>query len=224
MPCHPGLRSLSLSKGRVSFLELRDKFPGGGCCPHLAVVAGVVCVFTVECAPLHGEARVDSLVVVANVLAAGVFLRLFAPGVGEVAVGVRFSVVLQDPVAGTAAELGRTKFVSHADSPHPGDGESLVLGQVNHLVHRCKYHHATQAVLEILCKGVTEHGAEAEPDGEHARCIDAEVLVQVGEEFVKEDVVLVVPASPWIFCFFPGSICFSRVSVRRDEDGVLLGA
>ena len=78
-------------------------------------------------------------------------------------------------------------------------------------------------MLECLGERVRVHGAEAEARGEHARGVDAEVLVQVGEEFVKEDAVLVVPASPWIFCFFPGSICFSRVSVRRDEDGVLLG-
>ena len=69
-----------------------------------------------------------------------------------------------------------------------------------------------------------EHGAKAEPDREHARRIDAKVFVQVSQEFIEEDVVLVVPASPWIFCFFPGSICFGRVSVRSDEDGVLLGS
>ena len=79
-------------------------------------------------------------------------------------------------------------------------------------------------MLEILCECVTEHGAKAEPDGEHAGSINTEVLVQVGEEFVKEDVVLVVPASPRIAFFFPGSICFGRVSVRCHKDGIFLGA
>ena len=151
--------------------------------------------------------------------AAGVFVGRFAPSVGEVPLRIGLAVVLQDPVAGAAPKLGRAEVVAHADSSHPCDGQSLVLGHVNHLVHGREHHHATQAVLEILCERIAEHGAETEPDGEYARGVHAEVLVQVGEEFVEEEVVLVVAAPPRIFL-----AVLVGVAVRCHEDGVFLGA
>jgi len=70
-------------------LELSDEFPADVRCPQLAVFTHIPLVAAVEGAPLHGEARVDRLVVVANVVAAGVFGRLFAG-----AVGVAFGAVV----------------------------------------------------------------------------------------------------------------------------------
>ena len=125
-------------------------------------------MLAVKCAPLHREARIDGLVVVAHVLAAGVFFGLFATSVGEFSVCTGLPVILQNSVAGAAAKLWRTEVVAHADRSHPCDRQTLVLGHVDDLVHGREYHHTTQAVLEILRKGVREHSAEAEPDGEHA--------------------------------------------------------
>ena len=155
-------------EGPGLYLELRDEFPASFGCPHFAVFAGGVRVFAVECAPLHGEARIDSLVVVANVLAAGVFFGLFATSVGEFSVCTGLAVVLKNPVAGAASELWRAEVVAHADRSHPCDRQSFVLGHVNHLVHGREHHYATQAVLEVLRKRIREHGSETEPDGEHA--------------------------------------------------------
>ena len=70
-------------------------------------------------------------------------------------------------------------------------------------------------MLECLGERVRVHGAKTEARGEHARGVDAEVLVQVGEDFVEEQVVLVVTAAP-------GHVV--GVAVRCHEDGALLGA
>ena len=75
-------------------LELRDEFPARFGCPNFSIFAGVVRVLAVERAPLHGETRIDSLVVVAHMFATGVFFRLFAPGIGELSICAGLSVVL----------------------------------------------------------------------------------------------------------------------------------
>ena len=200
--------------------ELVDFFgnPGAFPVPAHAHVSGVVCgplVVSGPAAPLDGEAFVDVLEVVADVSGVTVdFLRFFAAGVGEVAVGISLAVTLEDSRegAGFCAVVVAAAIV-FAVNVHPGDGQVLhvvAFGEPDVVIGHSVGGGCTDAVLHVLHQGVAEHGSIAKAINEHAAGIDAVVFVQ-GRERLGEKVVVALTLVPQ-----------TSDSIQRDENVVAI--
>ena len=121
------------------------------------------------------------------------FLRLFAAGVGEVAIRVGLAVTLQDSRKG--AVLGAVVIAAaivYTVNVHPGDGQVLhvvAFGEPDVVIGHGISGSGTHAALHVLHQRVAEHGTETESRNEHATRIDTVVFIQGGERLCEEVVV-----------------------------------
>jgi len=191
-------------------------YPGLFPVPADAHVAGVVrgpLVVSGPGAPLDGEAFIDVLEIVADVSGVTVdFLRFFAAGVGEVAVGISLAVALEDSREGAvlcAVVIATTVVL--AVNVHPGNGQVfhvVAFGEPDVVIGNGIGCSCTDAALHVLHKRVAEHGSIAKAINEHAAGIDAVVFVQ-GRERLGEKVVVALALVPQ-----------ASDSIQRDENVV----
>ena len=191
-------------------------YPGLFPVPAHAHVSGVVCgplVVSGPAAPFDWEAFIDVLEVVADVSGVTVdFLRFFAAGVGEVAVGISLAVALEDSREG--AVLGAVVVATTvvlAVNVHPGNGQVfhvVAFGEPDVVIGNGVGCSCTDAALHVLHKRVAEHGSIAKAINEHAAGIDAVVFVQ-GRERLGEKVVVALALVPQ-----------ASDSIQRDENVV----
>ena len=161
---------------------------------------------TAPSAELDRESRVYALEVVTDVGVATAILRCFflAASVGTVR-----AVIGEDAVHRAIDAAIRAEVVLRTVHVHPGNRLAGILRDVNVPVCHCVNGDSADAVLEYLGQRVGDHGTEAAARYEHARGIDAVVFFELGEEFVKEDVVLVIASAPG------ASV---RIATRSDKD------
>ena len=200
--------SLELVEEFVDFFRNPSVLP-------VAVVEGSPLVRSIPAAELDREAFVNCREVVAEMSAATDFLRLFSAGIGEVAICVGLTVVLEDAlecaVTSTVVLAGAVIF---AVDGHPSDRQALVLRQVDVVVSGCIDSDSAQAVLHILSHGVRDHGAEAKARHEHAAGVNAVVFFESRKQLVDELVVLVARYAPRHAI---------GIATRRNEDEFALG-
>ena len=140
----------------------------------------------------------------------------FVADIGEVAFAVGGAVVLQDSGNGVVQPAVYAVVVVNAVNVHPCDGLACVFGNIDVVVGYRIGYRGTDAVLEVLCQGVAEHGSETESRDKYSGCVDAEVLFQQAQHLTEEDVVLVVVTAPDVGT----GIAFST---GRDKDVVAFG-
>ena len=180
---------------------------------HVTGVVGGPLVVSGPAAPFDWEAFIDVLEVVADVSGVTVdFLRFFAAGVGEVAVGISLAVALEDSREG--AVLGAVVVATTvvlAVNVHPGNGQVfhiVAFGEPDVVIGHSVGGGGTDAVLHVLHQGVAEHGSIAKAINEHAAGIDAVVFVQ-GRERLGEEIMVALALVPQ-----------ASYSIQRDENVV----